>query len=83
MVLELAFEILTYVSVCCGVRIFVCLKIPLSYSVFCLRTWCYVQVDLRVVKGVKGINRRCGASAEGKLVCTMPSREEEKTPKGD
>ena len=23
-------------------------------------------------------NRRCGARAEGKLVCTMPSREEEK-----
>ena len=35
------------------------------------------------VKGDKGVNRRCGASAEGKLVCTMPSREEEKTPKGD
>ena len=31
----------------------------------------------------KGVNRRCGASAEGKLVCSMPSREEEKTPKGD
>ena len=28
-------------------------------------------------------NRRCGASAEDKLVYTMPSREEEKTPKGD
>ena len=28
-------------------------------------------------------NRRCGASAEGKLVCTVLSREEEKTPKGD
>ena len=22
-------------------------------------------------------NRRCGASAEGKYICTMPSREEE------
>ena len=25
--------------------------------------------------------RRCGARAEGKLVCTMPSREEEKPAK--
>ena len=27
------------------------------------------------------VNRRCGARAEGKLVCTMPSREEEKPAK--
>ena len=26
-------------------------------------------------------NRRCGARAEGKPVCTMPSREEEKPAK--
>ena len=26
-------------------------------------------------------NRRCGARAEGKLVCAMPSREEEKPAK--
>ena len=28
-------------------------------------------------------NRRCGARAEGKLVCAMPSREEEKPAKLD
>ena len=28
-------------------------------------------------------NRRCGARAEGKLVCAMPSREEEKPAKQD
>ncbi len=35
----------------------------------------------RTLNIVRMQNRRCGARAEGKLVCTMPSREEEKPSK--
>ena len=33
--------------------------------------------------GINALNRRCGARAEGKLVCAMPSRKEEKTAQRD